>query len=42
MIMPQDTRDYYKKWYDDHSINVCRSAPPHMQSMGPVQSPPKS
>jgi hypothetical protein len=32
MIMPQDTRDYYKKWYDDHSINVCRSAPPHMQS----------
>lgn len=32
MIIPQETREFYKTWYDDHSRNVCRSAPPHSRS----------
>jgi hypothetical protein len=32
MIMPQETKDHYKAWYDNHSLTICRSAPPHMQS----------
>jgi Protein of unknown function (DUF3987) len=32
IIIPQVTRDFYREWYDDHSLNVCRTAPPHIKS----------
>ena len=32
IIMPQATRDFYREWYDWHSLNVCRTAPPHIKS----------
>jgi hypothetical protein len=32
LVMPQETREFYGEWYNDHSIRLCKSAAPHIRS----------